>query len=287
MRSNQGKISNILMLFLALSVAPIGAYAADLVSNWKWKDGRTFKLCVGGKDRVRIDFAPESHLLVDGQKAYMIRGQKVTDLDKVPSNMARFDRQTEGGEDARLILKNTGQKEEIAGYTGTLIKIEVQDASGATVDRDEVVFCRHQDIERIKTALMSLPPRLSASLGQQGAQAIGAAVHYVEETDKGGILRYNQDLVLASVVEKNLGAKYFDLPAGAESADIVSSPKTGGQRKPGQAETQAQSENEKNISDLPKEVGKEASEAAAEETRKSTVKEVKKGVRNAIKGLFD
>jgi hypothetical protein len=275
-------MKRILTALCLLLVIPLSAWSEDIVATWRHQNGNTMKLAMRDANHVRMDTGKDNYLLVNGEKEYMVSRQDgqwtAMDMDQLAGMMSRFGIQagTTGQEANRYqsSFKDTGRTETVAGYKGSVYVAETKDEAGELIDRSEIVFSKHKDVELASKAWMSIATRLGNVVGLQTSQAIEKATKQAETSGYGGMLRVGE-MTLVSIEKPSLSTTHFDLPEFVEVMEMDNRPTQGGDTS--------------NADDSPnfaKELGEEAGNAAQDEVKENTIDEVRKGVDGLFKKLF-
>lgn len=268
-------------LFVSL-LMPLSAWSDDIVATWQFKGDMTMKMAMRDENHIRMDTGEGNYMLVSGEKVYMVTQSEgetnVMDMDQLAGLMSRFGATATDAGDAseryQSSFKKAGRTETIAGYKGTVYLSETKDESGEMIDKSEVVFSEHKDIQRINKAWRTFAMRMGSIIGKDTSLAVAQATEKAEMSGYGGILRI-EEMRLTSVEKPTLSATYYELPHGAKMTDMGSPPSTGA----GKGEPEGGS-------NFVKDLGTDAGEAAQEEVKQNTIEEVKKGIGGMFKKLF-
>ena len=265
-----------LILVLLVLVWPLSVSAGDIVSKWRQTDGNITTLSMRDLNHIRLDMAPDSYMLLSGQKVYMVSRQEgqwgAMDMDEISGMMKMFDGQAATQIEERWgTYKSTGRTETVAGYKGTVYISEVRDASGKVLEQSETVFCKHQDIVRVNEAWMAVASGMGHLVGPEMSRAMDQVTKEAREAGYGGFLRFGTDLTLISLKQQSLGSGYFNLPEGTEPVRAQSPPSEGAARPDNDG-----------IADTASDVGKDA----VDEAKGATIDEVRDGVKNIFNQLF-
>ena len=263
-------------------VMPLSAWCDDIVATWQYKGDKTMKIAMRDENRIRMDTGEGNYMLVSGDKVYMVtksdRDYNVMDMDQLAGLMSRFGATANDVGDAseryQSSFKKAGRTETIAGYKGTVYISETKDESGQVIDKSEVVFSQHKDIQRVNKAWRTIAMRVGSIIGKDTSLAVAQATEKAEMSGYGGILRL-EEMKLTGVEKPTLSAAYYELPHGAKMTDMRS-PTSAGTGK-GEAADE---------SNFIKDLGDDAGEAAQEEVKQNTIEEVKKGIGGMFKKLF-
>lgn len=265
-----------------LLVIPITARSEDIVATWRHKNGHTMKLSMRDANHARMDTDKDNYILVNGKKAYMVSNQDgqwtAMDMDVLSGMMNQFGIRagsvSHNADAYQPSFKHTGRTETIAGYKGTVYVAETKDESGQLIDRSEIVFSKHPDVERASKAWMGVATRLGDIVGAQTSQAIEKASEQAETSGYGGMLRVGE-MVLVGIKKLSLDAAYFDLPEGAEIVDTET-----------MSSRREKTDHAADDTDLAKTRGVDAQEAAQEDAEQTSMDEVRKGIDGLFKKRF-
>lgn len=263
-------------------VMPLSAWSDDIVATWQYKGDTTMKIAMRDENRIRMDTGEGNYMLVSGEKVYMVTQSggevNVMDMDQLAGLMSRFGATATDAGDAseryQSSFKKAGRTETIAGYKGTVYLSETKDESGQVIDKSEVVFSEHEDIQRVNKAWRTIAMRVGSIIGKDTSLAMAQATEKAEMSGYGGILRI-EEMKLTGVEKPTLSAAYYELPPGAKMTDMGSP--TSADAGKGEAADD---------SNFIKELGTDAGEAAQEEVKQNTIDEVKKGIGGMFKKLF-
>ncbi len=174
------------------------------------------------EDDTRIDFEGEQVRLVtadsDGMemifrqgRAYAIHHGQVIDISQMMARMGGMLAQSERDNHSpsgQFALRDTGRKESIAGFTGTVYQAETIDANGQK-ETTEMVLSGHPLVREMTQALIKVST--SMAQGMPGAQGIEQA-WMKQNLNQQGVLRVEQDFQVKSLQAKNFPAAHFTLP---------------------------------------------------------------------------
>lgn len=253
------------VLFLILTL-PAAALASDVIATYKYSDGTMVTICTRDDTHVRLDTSAESYMLLSGGKVYAVSKADdgtwtAMDMDKMKSMAGNMGGSMFGGGKAEYDVRyeKTGKTEKIAGYTGNVYTAVVYE-DGKVVSRDEMVLSDHDNMKKLSAAWLAMAERL-ANMNASFSDSIQEA----KKMGYGGVLRYNNDMRLASLKVKDLDSAYYQLPKGTKQMEM-----------PTQAE---QSSGNSALSEDAEEIGQDA--------RETTKDEIKDEVSGFIKGLFN
>jgi hypothetical protein len=224
------RILTIVSLCLIL-MTPLCARSEDIVSTWRHKNGNTMTLAMRNATQVRMDTGKDQYILLTGDKVYMVTRQEgrwtAMDMDMLAGMMSQFGIKAgtsdQNADAHQTSFRDTGRSESVAGYKGTVYVAETKNGAGQVVDRSEVVFSRHRDVELAGRAWLGIAARLGDIVGAQASETIEKASEQARVNGYGGMLRIGE-MTLVSIKKPSLEASYFDLPAGAEIIDMKSLP---------------------------------------------------------------
>lgn len=273
-----------LFILFYLCLATTAMAASDMVATFVYQDGNTIRLAMRDKNHVRMETTPDSYMLLKDEKVYSVsrdeNGQwTVMDMDQLKQFGSSGLSGLFGGGSAKapeyeVKYIKTGRSEKIAGYKGTVYQVEIRE-DGQVVDNDEIVLSVHSDIVRINGAWAAIGEKMAASVGDQQSKSLEAANREAHKAGFGGMIRYGNDMKLKQLEKKSLGSSYFDLPDGAQQAQMGSMPDMSG-TKAGETTDQY---GEDGLST--------AGEAREEESGELSADDVTKGVKKLFEGLFN
>lgn len=252
------------VLFLAL---PVSAQAAsDIIATYKYSDGSMVTLCTRDSQHVRMDTSPTSYMLLSGEKIYSVSRNddgtwQAIDMDQMKSMGSGFTSMFGGGStpDYEVRYEKTGKSEKIAGYNGNVYNAVVFE-DGKVVSRDEVVLGQHSNLKKLTDGWMAVASRMT-NLGSSFEDCTSEA----KKMGYGGMLRFGEDMRLASLKIKKLNSSYYKLPSNTKQVKV---------QQPPQQQTSGGG-----LSDDAKEIGEDAKQA--------TKDEIKDSIRNTISDLFN
>lgn len=255
----------VLVLGLLLCLPSLAFAASDIIATYKYADGSMVTLCTRDSKHVRMDTSPTSYLLLSGDKVYSVsrddEGQwHAMDMDKMKSMGGGFTSMFGGGGDApeySVRYEKTGKTENICGYKGN-VYTAVTFEDGKVIERSEMVMCNHTNLKRLTEGWIAVANRMSNM-----NQAFDDSLEEAKRMGYGGVLRYGNDMRLASLKTKNLDASYYKLPSSTQQVEM-----------PQQA-----AQDDAGLGDDAKEIGQDAKQA--------TKDELKEGIRDVIGSIFD
>lgn len=257
------KLICLLCLILAL---PVSAQAAsDVIATYRYADGNMITLCTRDQQHVRMDTSPTSYMLLTDGKVYSVTRDdsgtwNVVDMEKMKGMGGGLTSMFGGGSpEYEVRYEKTGKTEKVAGYKGNVYTAAVFE-DGKTVSREEVVLCSHSNLKKLTEGWVAI-----ASAMSNNTQAFDACTAEAEKMGYGGVLRFGNDMRLASLKVKTLNASYYQLPSGANQVQMP------------QAEQEQGAGN--TLSNDAKEIGDDAKQA--------TKDEIKDSVRSVIGDLFN
>ena len=208
------------MLFRNLVAAGAGALlsvtaVADITATYQLTDNHRMSISVRDERHVRMDVAPDTFLLLKGDKTYSVRkdGKRWVAMDMAEmknlfgGDMGYEEDYDEADEGGDVSIRDTGRTETIAGYRGKVFEV-VSDG-----EKDEVVMTDHKDLVGITRGMNRLSLQNMNNMGM----ADDLSPDLLEKmfpAGYAGMMRQGRDMVLVSVDKSNKGSGYFDLPPG-------------------------------------------------------------------------
>ncbi|MBG0778091.1 MAG: hypothetical protein H0S85_16825 [Desulfovibrionaceae bacterium] len=276
-------------IILLLLAAPGLASAQDLVAKWRYGNGSTTTLYAKDDTHIRMDTGPDSVMLLSGDKVYMLTrddGQwQAVDMDQMGALASSWGGGSgKGAATYTAGYEKTGRTEKIAGYTGAVYKVTVRQ-NDKIVSQGEAVLCTHPDVLRMNRAWAALSSRMISSMGQQEAKSLEKLLADSQNSGHGGLLRYDQDMVLTSLTTKNYAAGHYQLPPNVQMQSMDDAA-AGGWTPPEQQQDGSDGDSGSGSATL-KQDAKDVGQAAKDEAKDTTIDEVRQGVREVFKGLFN
>jgi hypothetical protein len=267
---------------------------ADIVSTWKLSDGAVSKLSVRDDRHVRIDTdEKDTYMLLSDQKVYMVRKEKgqwtAFDMDQMFGMMPglKMGTASPAPPDYRQQFRDTGRRETIAGYKGKVFEVTYTGPDGNT-QKNEIVLSSHPDVETVHRGWIVFAARMSQMLGNDSADKLDQSLKAALNEERGGMLRFGNDITLQSVEKPSLNLSHYQLPPGVQMVDMASMGAMSGgpSSQPARNETagggQESQARQKNEQDFATDTAGKAADAAKDQTQQSIVE----GVREGVKGMF-
>lgn len=270
-------------IFLLFSVPVI---AGDISATYQYSDGQTMTITVRDASHVRMDTTPDSYMLLQGKKIFIVSKDEdgnwsAMDMDQMKGMAGMmgglFGKKAKAAE-YDMKLKDTGKKEEIAGFKGNVYSATYYENNKA-VNTTEIVFSNKKDIQKINDAWISIAAGLAQVMGQDMSQLLEKSNRLAKENNYGVMIRMGTDMKLKSLKNASIDDSYFELPSGAEVVDMDAAMNEMQEDQ----ENGEYSESENAISQDAKDVG----QAARDEAKNATVDEVREGVRGLFNKVFN
>lgn len=217
------------LIFILFSTAAV----ADVVGSWGVGQGNAIKVYYKDDNHIRMDVGNGSYMLIIKDKAYTVvdqGGQKmVMDVDAMGSAMKMMGgmamqqakSQIDQYDPESVQYKKTNRTETIAGYKGTVYQVSVKGPKG--IETSEMVASNHKDVVTLQKAFHKISQRMAQSIMDKSAlDGVNKAADLAAEKGIGGMLRYNQEMTLQSLQNKDLPDEIFQLPKGAVQMSIPS-----------------------------------------------------------------
>jgi hypothetical protein len=215
---------------LLLCFASTAVAATDIVATYKYQDGNTITIAIRDSQHVRLETSPTSYMLLKEDKVFSVsrddNGQwMVMDMDQMKGLasgggfMGMFGGQAPEPKEYTVTYEKTGQKEKIAGYTGMVYHVAMME-NGKLVSKDEVVLCSHADVKKVNQGCSAISARMGQSMGEEMSKSIEQATKEAQKAGYGGMLRYGDEMTLASLQKKTLSSDYYQLPSGAKNVEM-------------------------------------------------------------------
>ncbi|MFH2092494.1 MAG: hypothetical protein ABIJ31_09035 [Pseudomonadota bacterium] len=287
--------------------------AADFVATYQYPDGNQITIVTRDAQHVRMETSPTSYMLLKENKVYSVSqddgGQWVVmDMDQVKGLatgggfMSLFGG---GGQEpakepeTSAVYEKTGRKEKIAGYTGLVYNVELIE-NGQVVQRDEMVLSSHADLKKVNEGWTAIASKMGEIMGENVSKTIEEATKKAQEEGYGGMLRYGDEMKLASLKKMSLDLSYYQLPQGSKTVQMGAMPPATQPRMNTPKQPQVTSVPQPSVqqpvtvpqpqqqveSELAKDA-KDVGQAARDEAKQSAEDEVREGVRTLFKSLFD
>lgn len=265
----------LLVLFAFFAMASIAW--ADTVITYDMKGQDPLIISYRDDNHIRMDTGQDSYTLVTGGKVYAVSRDNgkwtAVDMEQVGRlgkslgfNTAQQERDASGD----VTFRKTGRTETIAGYKGDVYAVEVRDPKGGK-DQHEVVFGRHRELEVVNRAWKAFGSHMGSATQMKNLQAWNYQTTGGRQQDLGAALRYEDQMTLHSVDKQSLPSSHYELPPGAERADL--------QRQSDRSPSQQD--------DVVTDTAKKSQEAAKDEAQDSVVDEVRDQVRGVFRKMFD
>lgn len=201
----------------ALALLASTSALADITATYKIREGGDLTISYRDDNHVRMDVPGGGYALLTGEKVYMVSqegGQWVaTDLAQMKAMMANMPiPQSPAGKEKSendFSFVNTGKKEVVAGYEGTLYEI-TDKTNGKTY---QAVLSNAEDITTLYKGLLRVSLKMVDNMG------LGKTMPELPDA-KGGLLRQGQEFVLTRVDKADKGGAYYQLPPGVKMRDL-------------------------------------------------------------------
>lgn len=186
---------------------------ADYIVEYTFQDGRQTITYKDAKHH-KLSFDAEgtqSHIYRIGEKVYMVsveEGQtQVVDMDEMRRLTAAFGASAapQNEPQERWKVKKTGKKESVAGVKGEVWIVEGE--MDGEPYRDEVVMTQDKRVVAAFDALMGTVAKIG-----EGVVAMDEDFQF----EKGWAPIKSEDMVLASVAERSIDAREYELPKNAQ-----------------------------------------------------------------------
>lgn len=190
---------------------------ADITATYKVRDGGDMQISYRDDQHVRLNVPGGGYALLTGEKVYMVSqemGQWVaTDLEQMKAMMANMpmggSNKAVDKSETDFSFVDTGKKETIAGYTGTVYQIKDR-TNGKTY---EAVLSDHKDIATLYRGMLQVATQMVSNMGMgKGMPELPSG--------RGGLLRQDNQFVLTGVDKADQGAGYYELPKGVKMRDL-------------------------------------------------------------------
>lgn len=198
----------IITIFCAQSVS-----AGTLATYESPEGGITYEI---EGDNVRMNISGAEHgmyQLLLGDKAYNVmtddNGEvRVTDVGEMMGMVSGFSKMV-GVKIEQLEFADTGEKETIAGYKGSVYtsKMRIKTGFSKKTTTSEMVLSNHPDVYKVSSVMQRMAKIIGGS-GVTGSDDMLKAL----ENQKLGVLR-SDEMRLVSIESQNIATSRFELPA--------------------------------------------------------------------------
>lgn len=291
-------MKSVISTILIATVSFIGTglvQAEDLVASWSIKDGPPMTLELQDQDNFRMNMGEDSYILMSKGKGYMVSKEdgewvatsmesmkKMMEMSGIRDMITRMGKKN--NQDNRPPqFKKTGRVETIAGITGQVYLVSMEDPSGKQ-ETVEMVFGEDPRLIRLHQAQARWAESLGMMGGQGGSSYSELIKKYAKNGPGGAMLRYADVMKLESIQEAKLNNSRFRVPRVREIdmvplQDIHEQSKKRIRRPRPSVPTVLEEEKER----LPRRTEKRGAENSEPE---NVHDDVMKGVNSFLKGLF-
>jgi hypothetical protein len=198
---------------LGLVLLLAGVAAADITAVYDLKDGSTMTLMKNDDGRIRIDTGQDGYMLFVEEGFYVVTceggecmAMDMAQMAQMGQAMGGMQTEESGPQDFELV--ETGRTETIAGYKGRVYLVRYTQ-KGEPVER-EVVFSTNPDVAAIQPIWNTMAKESMATFGAGNLEAFARIQEAT--SDKGGVLRQGEEMVLEELSTTDVPDERFKLP---------------------------------------------------------------------------
>ena len=218
-------------LLLCCTLSLLTSAHADVTGKWSISNSEAVKVYYKDDKHMRMDVGNGTYMIVTGEKVYTVMnqgGQKIVmDMDAMGGAMQmmqgmvnqQIEEQVTQYDPSSIKYTKTGRKEIIAGIKGDVYQVSVMGPKG--LEKSEIVTSNDKSVIMMQQAFQKISQRMAQSmLSRDAMSGFNQAAEMAKSKGIGGMLRFQQAMVLKSLDTKSLPDSLFQLPKDATLMSI-------------------------------------------------------------------